>query len=154
MARLLLLTAILSALALACAGSAPAPTVPTDAALPGLDLAAELARGEPVVLVWWLPWCESCAHEAPGLALAAKRFAGRLRFFGIVPGGEQDAPQAEVEAFVLRHGIGYPTVRDRTGDFTRSFRVDGTPTILVLDPSGEVRYRGSRAPDWNALVGA
>ncbi|MAE28431.1 MAG: hypothetical protein CMJ87_05525 [Planctomycetes bacterium] len=131
--------------------SAGQPVVWQGSAAWPVDLDRELEECEALVLVWWTPWCAPCAREAPALARAARGLHGRFSFVGVVAGGEQHASSSEVAAFVERHDLSYPTVRDHEGEMTRAFGVSSTPTIIVLGAGGRELFRGSSAPSWETI---
>ncbi len=119
------------------------------------DVDAALARDEAVAFVVWQTWCHSCAEEAPAIAEAARRHAGKLRFVGVVPGKEADVDPAEVARVRTAWGYDFPQVRDPDLSLCARLGVKGTPTIVVLGRGGAVRYTGHRPPaDWKALEGA
>lgn len=118
-----------------------------------LDLDADLSAGRSVVLVFWQTWCGSCRAEAPELAAAAKRYEERARFIGVVPGPDELVDDATVSATAADWGLPYSQVRDRDNSLTSGFKVEGTPTIVVIDAKREVRYRGHSLPDdWERLL--
>jgi protein-disulfide isomerase len=51
-----------------------------------------------------------------------------------------------VESTAQKLGLPYPQVRDRSAALARRFGVRGTPTIVVIEPSGEVSYNGHELP--------
>lgn len=119
------------------------------------DLEAALGRDEAVAFVVWQTWCHSCAEEAPAIAEAARRHAGRLRFVGVVPGSPADVDLAEVARVRAAWGYDFPQVRDPDLSLCERLGVKGTPTIVVLGRGGAVRYDAHRPPaDWTALEGA
>ena len=119
------------------------------------DVDAALDRGETVALIFWQTWCESCETEAPRISAAAADNAGTIRFLGVVPGRDAEVDAGEVRAVADTWGYAtFPHVRDRDQGLCERLGVSATPTILVLGQSGEVLYRGHRAPkDWRALQG-
>jgi thiol-disulfide isomerase/thioredoxin len=142
----------------ACAGSqvlgdgeGQAAVLSTSGADWPLDLGQALEESGRVALIWYAPWCVPCEAEAPELANAAIAMEGRIRFVGIVAGGEQDSSAAEIRAFRQRHALTYPTLRDEQGAMTRAFGITGTPTIVVLEKGPKELYRGNTAPDWDSL---
>lgn len=158
----LLLGSLFTASALAGCASGQASPAPARADLKVVDLEgaphdldAALARGEAVALVFWQTWCPSCAGEAPVIVEAQRQHAGRIHFFGVVPGRDADVDDAEVARVRAAWGYTFPQVRDRDLSLSRRFEVKGTPTIVVLGAGGAVRYTGHRPPeDWGALAGA
>jgi protein-disulfide isomerase len=56
-------------------------------------------------------------------------------------------------AAIFELGLTYPQVRDRDLALTQLLGVKGTPTVIVLDPDGQVVYREHHVPaDWQALL--
>jgi len=129
-------------LAAACGGGASAgessalPRTPT--ALPTFDpgsfqrLLTSL-RGTPVVVNVWASWCGPCTKEAPDLADAAKRYAGRVQFVGIDV-SDQPVP---ARAFIERYGWVYPSVFDPSGAIRNDLGFLGQPDTVFYDRSGK-----------------
>ncbi len=146
----LLLAALLSAACTAKATSAPPasgspgggsllPKSPTE--LPTFDparfkeLLAQL-RGKPVVVNIWASWCGPCRVEAPELAKAARRFAGRAQFVG-VDVLDQRGP---AQSFIRTYGWPYPSVFDPTGAIRNDLGFVGVPVSVFFDRSGHRAY--------------
>ncbi len=109
--------------------------------------------GRRVVLIFWQTWCSPCRHEAPALAEASRKYEDSLSFFGVISGPAKSAEERDVREFVAFYRLPYPQVRDADLALTREFQVEGTPTIIVLGPEGDVIYRGHRPPaDWNDVA--
>ena len=116
------------------------------------DLEALQASGKSVALIFWQTWCSSCRNEAPEITAAAREHGDSIEFLGVVPGPKDTVDDAEVLRVAAEWGLSYPQVRDEDLALTRRFGVRGTPTIVVLGPSGNVAYHGHRPPaDWSAL---
>ena len=117
------------------------------------DIDSLLGQGQSVALIFWQTWCKPCLREMPDLVKANRRYSPRIRFYGIISGPDKDVDEAKVKNIVGRLGVGYPQVRDRDLRLSRSFDVEGTPTIVILGPGGSILYRGHRPPDnWNAFA--
>lgn len=164
--RLLLSAALITALGLgACGSPQRAREAPPALVLPGellrapladlagrpVVLADALASGKKVTLVFWQAWCAPCRAEAPALVAASRRYSA-MEVIGVVSGPDEAVDAAEVERAVAELGLPYRNVRDRSLDLTRALDVRGTPTIVVLDATGRVLFRGHESPDWDALL--
>jgi len=120
-----------------------------------LPLESSLRSGKPVVFVFWATWCTSCDREASVIVDAYSRFGDRMTFVGVVPGPDSYVDLDKVRAFVARHEISYPQVRDRDLTLTRAFNVKGTPTIVIVDANHRVIYNEHHAPkDWSEFLAA
>ena len=135
--------------------AAPGPVVLVDEAGTRHDLDQILARGKSVTLVFWQTWCATCRAEGPDLARAARSYANRIEFFGVVSGSDELVDGAELRQVSRELALSYPQIRDRDGSLAERFGVQSTPTIIVLGPGRRELYRGSALPDdWASLAGS
>ena len=117
------------------------------------DVDSVLGQGHSVALVFWQTWCKPCLREMPELVKADLQYSPRLSFYGIISGPDKDVDEARVKTIVGRFGVRYPQVRDRDLRLSKTFGVEGTPTIVILGSGGSVLYRGHRLPDnWAAFT--
>jgi cytochrome c biogenesis protein CcmG/thiol:disulfide interchange protein DsbE len=92
-------------------------------------------RGKVVVLNAWASWCPPCKDEAPALQRAYERWKDR----GVVVLGlDFQDTTADALAFVDRHGITYPNVRDGSGDVVSRWGVTGPPETFFIDRQGRI----------------
>lgn len=123
----------------------------TDLDLKPLDVDAALTRGETVALVFWQPTCSSCRREAPALNRAVEQHGDAIRFVGVVPG--ESFNEAELKEVASSWEYEFTQVRDPDESLCGALDVTATPTLLVIGPEREVRYRGHRPPrDWRPLI--
>lgn len=87
----------------------------------------------PIVLNFWASWCAPCAVEAPVLERAWERNEDVL-FLGV---NQQDLTD-DGRAFLERHEVTFPSVRDRTDATGRSWGLTGLPETFFLDGRGRV----------------
>lgn len=110
----------------------------------GPSLSSKTLQGKPTVLVFWTAWCPICKDEAPAINRLAAEFEPKgVKVIGINI-GESDARIAEG---IKDFGIKYTVAKDRDTIVARSFKVVGTPTIIILDRAGLVEYYGHEVPD-------
>ena len=112
-----------------------------------------LGQGRSVALVFWQSWCSSCVEEAPLLATAQRQRADRLTVIGVVSGPDKSVNELELGRIARELDLPYASLRDRELALTEGLSVTGTPTIFVIDPAGEIVYRGHQVPaDWDAVL--
>jgi thiol-disulfide isomerase/thioredoxin len=93
-------------------------------------------RGRAVVLDFWATWCRYCRDEAPVVDRASQRWRDRGV---VVVGVNTDGPhEGDPRAYALAHGLTFPIVRDEAGRTSRSYQIDGLPTLVVVSPTGKV----------------
>jgi thiol-disulfide isomerase/thioredoxin len=135
-------------------GSRPASPAVSGTTLTGQRLSLQADRGFVVVLNFWGSWCAPCRAEAPALASLARHFqANQVRFVGV---DSRDSVTG-AQAFDATFGVGYPSLRDSSGQIALAFRQtvppEAIPTTLLIDRGGriaarvigQVSYRGLRA---------
>jgi thiol-disulfide isomerase/thioredoxin len=117
---------------------------PKPASLAGL-------RGHPILLFFWAHWCGDCKAEVAILANIQRTFAsqglvviGPTRLYGYVAGGE-DAPADKEKRYIeevrRRYYAALPDmpVPLSAANFI-SYGASTTPTLVLIDRAGVVRY--------------
>ena len=100
-------------------------------------------KGHIVVLDFWTYCCINCMHTLPVLAHLEEKYKGKpVVFIGIHSGkflSEQETKN--VHSAVSRYEITHPVIVDRKMKIWQDFGVNAWPTIIVLDPNGNVVYQ-------------
>ena len=100
-------------------------------------------RGKVVVLNFWNQDCPPCRQEMPLLQRESRRLAGEgVAVIGVlyVGGNWPNDPEA-ARSFLDRLGITYPNLLDGSSGLAREFGIAGIPSTIVVDRSGEMRFR-------------
>jgi thiol-disulfide isomerase/thioredoxin len=94
-------------------------------------------KGRPVLLVFWAPWCRVCQRDLPLLGEFSRRDKpASLRILSI---GFADT-RTNVEQFVKERvdNFVFPTAYDEDRWVAQSFKINATPTYVLLDAEGHV----------------
>jgi thiol-disulfide isomerase/thioredoxin len=105
--------------------------------LAGETYSKESLKGRPALLVFWAPWCKVCQRELPMLAqFYAKEKPSQLTMISI---GFADF-RGNVEDYVKSHQTTFvfPTAFDEENWVSQAFRVNATPTYVLLDSQGSI----------------
>ena len=126
----------------------PAPDAPfTDAAGKTHTLAE--FKGKVVVLNLWATWCGPCVAEMPTLAKLSAASAGQPVVVVPVSLDAVD-DRANAEAFIAKRP---PLTFYAEPKYALAYAfkppVQGLPTTLLIDPSGQVRARVAGGADWS-----
>lgn len=100
-------------------------------------------RGQVVVMDFWATWCAPCREQMPALEAVARDSSGEseVMVFSINTDDDTEQREEQVGAFLQDEELTFPTLMD-SGDVRALYRVNRIPTMVVIDPAGEVTYRG------------
>ncbi|WP_447983005.1 TlpA family protein disulfide reductase [Nitrospira sp. Nam74] len=107
------------------------------ATLAGDGYTSAMLKGQPTLLAFWAPWCKVCQKELPALAeFSQHEKPAQLRILSI---GFADS-RGNVEEFVnARRGVFvFPTAFDEGNHMARSYRINATPTFVLVNDQGSV----------------
>ena len=92
------------------------------------DVAQSLKQGKNVVFVFWQTWCSKC-------------------------GEDKFVDDRKVRKMTTSLALPYPQIRDRDLSLSTTFKVKGTPTIVIVGPGMVPIYVGHHAPkDWSTYA--
>ena len=105
--------------------------------LTGEAYSKDSLKGQPTLLMFWAPWCPVCRKELPVLGQFYKtEKPAKLRVISIGFADERGNVEAYVKAnpdtFV------FPTAYDVDNDVSQAFKINATPTFVLLDQTGTV----------------
>jgi thiol-disulfide isomerase/thioredoxin len=142
----------LAVLALACSSdpndlryvrvSGPMPAI-SGRTLAGDPIGPPDYAGSIVVVNFWNQDCPPCRQEMPLLQRESRRLeSDSVTVIGVlyVGGNWPDDPE-RASSFLARLGVTYPNVLDRSSELSRKFGIVGIPSTIVVDRSGEMRFR-------------
>jgi thiol-disulfide isomerase/thioredoxin len=113
----------------------PAPpfTLPT---LDGQKISLADLRGKVVVLDFWFRACGPCMVAMPEIQQLADDFKGRpVVFLGM----NIDENPADARLVVDTMRLSYPTLRISQETASELYKVQGYPTVMLIDPQGVIR---------------
>ena len=111
----------------------------------------EITGNRPLFLVFWATWCPNCKREIPHINKLAEEFGLKggkgkgMEFLGVNVGVNDS--EKKVRRYVKKYTMDYPIYFDNNSNLTKMFKVSGTPTIIIVDKSGIVRYRDVSPPE-------
>ena len=105
--------------------------------LAGESYSNDALKGKPTLLVFWAPWCQVCQRELPLLSEFYRH--DKPATLGVLSIGFADT-RTNVERFVKeRHdSFVYPTAYDEDRWVAEAFKVNATPTFVLIDAQGNV----------------
>ena len=105
--------------------------------LDGSSLGPPDLRGDVVVVDFWATWCKPCDAQARILEGLHAEYADQgVTFLALNTGEDLETVQKHVD----EKPFGYPVLLDPESEVMRTAELSGLPTLLVLNPLGEVSY--------------
>lgn len=95
---------------------------------------------KPALAVFWASWCKECRYEFHELKKLNAETQGRLDIYGVTVDTDID----EAAAISKRAGLPYISVFDPDARIAALYKVQATPTIVLIDRAGKVRHVGHR----------
>ena len=109
-------------------------------------------RGKIVVLDFWTFCCINCIHTLPDLAKLEKKYANQLVVIGVHSAKFDDEKDSEnIRKAVLRYEISHPVVNDANMNIWNAYEANSWPTLVLIDPEGNLVARGSGEGLYEAL---
>jgi thiol-disulfide isomerase/thioredoxin len=123
-------------------GQMPADLAVTPLAKPENDVRlADFAEPDkPLIALFWSSRCPVCRRYGAAIKALAKDYEGRARFVLVFPNSTESP--ADANAWLAGEVPAVPGALDRRRDAATRLAVVVTPTALVFDASGVLRYRG------------
>jgi thiol-disulfide isomerase/thioredoxin len=106
-------------------------------------------RGKVVVLEFMASWCPICQQMAPSLEYLNQKYQGQDVAFLSVATTQNGATAESTADFIKHYNSTWTYVLDTDNSVFSMYKVDATPTILILDRSGTIvsRMQGIVATD-------
>ncbi len=98
------------------------------------------SRQKPTLLLFWASWCQSCHYEIAELLKLYEQLHTKVDIVGI----SVDIKVAKAQAFINKTSLPYPNLIDSNIELAELFKVNATPTIILVDQHGRIQYRGDR----------
>ncbi len=96
-------------------------------------------KGRVVLLDFWTLCCINCIHVLPDLAKLEAKYPGVLVVIGVhSPKFENEKNTESIRKAVLRYQVKHPVVNDADHKIWRRYRVNSWPTLMLIDPEGNI----------------
>ncbi|MFM8272590.1 MAG: thioredoxin-like domain-containing protein, partial [Gemmata sp.] len=96
-------------------------------------------KGKVVILDFWTLCCINCIHVLPDFAKLEKKYPNELVVVGVhSPKFENEKDTASIRKAILRYQVEHPVVNDADHKIWDKYEVDAWPTVVVIDPEGNL----------------
>ncbi len=109
-------------------------------------------KGKVVLLDFWTYCCINCLHIMPDLAKLEKKYANELVVIGVHSAKFDTEKNSEsIRKAMLRYEINHPVVNDADQKIWDNYECRSWPTLIVIDPDGNIVGKGSGEGLYEAL---
>ena len=95
-------------------------------------------RGQVVLINFWATWCPPCRAEIPDLQ---STYLERREDGFVVLGVNVEESRAQVQQFMDEVEMTYPALLDEGGEVLQTYRANGLPMSVLVDPEGVIQVR-------------
>jgi peroxiredoxin len=113
--------------------------------LSGEVLSRTTLAGRPLLLLFWNTWSPDSRRELPLLNHLVEKFSQRGLTVLAINTGYKDS-ERKARAFWKKHKFLFPAGYDKYLEIGDSFGIRETPTVLLVDAWGIVRYKNPLLP--------
>ncbi len=100
----------------------------------------------PTMLIFWATWCPVCKEEIPEVQSIYNNFKDKGLQVLAVNVSINDS-EKRTKRFIKKYKMNYPVAFDTNSKVTKEYGVMGTPTIMIIDSKGIIRYKSAQLPD-------
>lgn len=103
-------------------------------------------RGKKAVnLIFWATWCPNCKAEISALNALHKKHGADIELLAVNVTINDSLKR--VKHYQKKYGLSYPLAFDEGSKVSDTYSVVGTPTLIIIDIDGVIRYRATKTPD-------
>lgn len=104
------------------------------------DLTAKDLENRIVLLDFWTYACVNCLHMIPEIKKLEEQFGDKLTVIGVHSGKfSEEKGLDNVKSAVLKYEIDHPVINDGGFAIWKNFTVSSWPTLVLINPKGEVQ---------------
>lgn len=95
-------------------------------------------RGKPVVVMFWATWCSICKAEMPEVKTY---WDGNKSSFTLIGVALENNGTTNLMNYIEDNNLEWNNAADLSRNISSMYKVPGTPTFVVIDAEGIIKYR-------------
>lgn len=103
---------------------------------------AQLSHGKPMLLYFWGSWCHFCEFVSPSI----QQFSDEgTEVLGVAL---KSGSTENVQNYLHSKGLNFATLNDPTGEFSKGWDIQATPTILIIKDGKIINHTTGYTSYW------
>ncbi len=103
-------------------------------------------RGKKAVnLIFWATWCSNCKAEIPVLNALHEKHGSDIELLAV--NVTVNDSLRRVKHYQKKYKLTYPLAFDEGRKVSKAYGIVGTPTLIIIDINGVIRYRAAETPE-------
>ncbi len=104
-------------------------------------------KGKVTLIRFWVTWCPECKAEVPSVTRMYQHYDGQVAIIAVA---KDHFDQQNVIDYAKKHNMTLFDVAMDTDEISKNYKVNATPTTVVLDKKGRIidTFVGKR--DWDS----
>ncbi|MGX2969030.1 protein disulfide oxidoreductase [Ursidibacter sp. B-7004-1] len=107
---------------------------------------AQLSHNKPMLLYFWGSWCQFCDYTSPAIQQFAEQ-GYEVLGVALKSGSDNDVKQ-----YLSQEKYRFATLNDPTGEFSKSWDIQATPTILMIKDGKIINHTTGLTSYWGLKV--
>ncbi|MCK3655140.1 thioredoxin [Pasteurellaceae bacterium Macca] len=103
---------------------------------------AQMSHEQPMLLYFWGSWCSFCRFTSPAIQELTQQGVPVLSV------ALKSGSDAEVANYLQEQGYHFPAINDPTGEFSRQWDIQATPTILIIKKGKIINHTTGLTSYW------
>jgi thiol-disulfide isomerase/thioredoxin len=103
----------------------------------GADVSLSQFKGKIVYLDFWASWCSPCLDSFPWMDRMQKKYRNRNVVFLAI---NLDKKRKDAEKFLSNNPVSFAIAFDSDGKSAKAYQLEGMPSAVIVDKSGEIRH--------------
>lgn len=100
----------------------------------GTEIKLEELRGQNILLVFWSTKCAYSAQELNELKEFTSKYRGQILVLTI----DYRETAAQIKEYEQKENINFPILIDEKGDVANAYKIEGTPSHLLINKQGKI----------------
>lgn len=107
---------------------------------------AQLSHNTPMLLYFWGSWCHFCHYTSPAVNKIAEDG------FPVLGVALKSGSKEDVKAYLQQEGYQFVNMNDPYGDFSKSWGIQATPTILIIKNGSVINHTTGLTSYWGLKI--